>query len=152
MMNAQFPPVFPIFPLAVCLLSLLLFGIGFNSLVRWSNDRGVVPVSFAVVIGVIVTLLVPTLFFVSLKLFFWQFSICMLLCFVASGTPMIWGNVHRHVERSHKAKRLGNHAAKVRDEVVMDLNAAIRKIVAKDAEVVDVVHTLHEVIGSLKSL
>lgn len=144
-----FPPVFP---LLLCLTVLFLFGIGFNALVAWVNYRRAWPVSFSVVIGVSVTVIVPTLFFWKHELAFWQSSVLYFLCFVASGSPMIFGNVQRQTAKSHKTRKLGNHAAQVRDAVVMDLKAEIEKIVRKEAEVAEVVHTLHQAIGSLKSL
>lgn len=142
-----FPPVFPLlFDLAL----LVCFGFGFNALVAWVNRKRAWPVSFSVVIGVAVTLLVPTATFLHTRLAMWQAGLVYLVCFAASGIPMIFGNVQR--QTSHKTRRLGNHAAKVRDSVVMDLSAAIEKIVRKEAEVVEVVHVLHQAIGSLKSL
>lgn len=145
------PPFPPAFPLVSCLLALHLFGWGFNAAVAWVNRRRLFPVSFSVAIGSAVTLLAPMLFFLNYELAFWQSSLIYFLSFTASGIPMIFGNVQRQTN-SHKARRLGNHAAKVRDDVVMDLDAAISKIVRKEAEVVEVVHMLHKVIGSLKSL
>lgn len=147
-MMPQFPPAFP---LVSCLLALHLFGWGFNALVAWVNKRRLYPVSFSVAIGTAVTLLAPTLFFLHYELAFWQSSLIYFLSFTASGIPMIFGNVQRQT-KSHKARRLGNKAAEVRDFAVLDLEAAISKIVRKEAEVVEVVHVLHQVIGSLKSL
>lgn len=147
-MAPQFPPVLP---LISCLLVLALFGLGFNALVAWVNSKRAWPVSFSVAIGVAVTLAVPTVTFLHTSLAMWQAGLVYLACFTASGVPMIAGNVHRQTN-SHKTRRLGNHAAKVRDYAVIDLEAAISKIVKKEAEVVEVVHTLHQVIGSLKSL
>ena len=147
-MVPQFPPVLP---LMVCLLALFLFGWGFNAFVGWVNKRKVWPVSFSVVIGVLVTLLVPTVTFLHESLTMWQAGLVYLACFTASGIPMIAGNVYRQTN-GHKAHRLPNRVLRVREDVVGELNLTIQKIVKKEAEVVDVVHTLHQVIGSLKSL
>jgi len=148
-MMPEFPPAFP---LLLCLAVLLIFGFGFNKLVEWVNSRRAWPVSFSVVIGVAVTIAVPTLFFWNYELHFWQASTVCLFSFIASGSPMIFGNVLRETQKSHKRRRLPTSAMIVRDDVVMELKMTIDKIVEKEAEVVEVVHTLHEVIGSLKSL
>lgn len=151
-MNAQIPPHFPTPLLAICLLVLVLFGIGFNKFTHWIETRRVWPVSLTVAIGVSVTMLVPTVMFLNLQLFFWQSSLVYLISFTASGGPMIWGNVHRHVNRMHKARPLSNRVMRVRDEVVMDLSAMAEEIVQNEAQVAKVVHRIHKNIGSLKSL
>lgn len=144
---------FPLLSLVTMCLVLFVFGLVFNQFVAWANKRRLMPVSMQVVIGVGMTLAVPTAFFLQVEAPFWKAALTYVLAFASSGIPMVYGNVRRHTSKDHKkVRRLGNHAAKVRDEVVMDLKATIVKIVAKEAEVVDVVHTLHQVIGSLKSL
>lgn len=143
-----FPPVFP---LLLCLAVLAMFGIGFNALVAWVNRKRAWPVSFSVVIGVLVTLAAPTVFFWNYEFHFWQAGAVYLASFAASGIPMVYGNVLRQT-KSHKRRRLPTSAIQVRDSVVMELHAMIEKIVKKEAEVADLVHRLHEVIGSLKSL
>lgn len=146
------PEFAPSLPLLICVLFLILFGVGFNFLTKKSQEKRVVPVSVLVVIGVFVTLTVPTIMFLNVELFAWQASLIYACCFMASGIPMIWGNIHRHTKRKHRERRLGRHASQVRDDVVMDLTLMIKKIMEKEADIVDVVHTLHQVIGSLKSL
>jgi hypothetical protein len=148
-MMPTFPPVFP---LLFCLSFLALFGVGFNAFVGWVNKRRIWPVSFSVVIGVAVTLLVPTVVFGSKQLFVWQSALVYLIGFVASGVPMIAGNVLRETNGTHKVRRLGNHATKVRDEVVFDLNAMMDEIVNGGVAVEKVLWRLHQAIGSLKSL
>jgi len=149
-MNTVNPPVFPIFSLTVCVLILVLFGVGFNQFVKWVNVRRLWPVSLSVVFGVVVTIFVPTMMFMNVELLFWQSSSLYALCFAASGVPMIWGNVQR--QTTHKAKRLPRRVMQARDEISMDIELMIGKIVKKEAEVVDVVHTLHEIKGRLKNL
>jgi len=144
------PPFPPVLPLIACLLALFLFGLGFNALVAWVNSKRAWPVSFSVAIGVAVTLAVPTVAFLHQSLTMWQAGLVYLAGFAASGSPMIFGNVRR--QTSHKTRKLGNHAARVRDYVVIDLEVTIQKIVKKEAEVVEVVDVLYKSIGSLKSL
>lgn len=142
-----FPPVFP---LVSCVLALNLFGWGFNALVAWVNRKRAWPVSFSVVIGVLVTLAVPTVTFLNRTLTMWQAGLVFLACFAGSGIPMVFGNVRR--QTSHKTRRLGNHAARVRDDVVMDLNRMADEIVNGGVAVEKVIHRLHQAAGSLKSL
>jgi hypothetical protein len=144
------PPFPPVFPLVSCLLALFLFGWGFNALVAWVNKKRAWPVSFSVAIGVAVTLLVPTAAFLHQSLTMWQAGLVYLASFAASGSPMIFGNVRR--QTSHKTRRLGNHAARVRDDIVMDLNAMMDEIVNGGVAVEKVIYRLHQAIGSLKSL
>lgn len=144
-----FPPVFPLlFDLAL----LVCFGFGFNALVAWVNRKRAWPVSFSVVIGVAVTLLVPTATFLHTRLAMWQAGLVYLVCFAASGIPMIFGNVQRQTNKSHKARRLGNHAARVRDDVVMNIESMMNEIVNGGVAVEKVIHRLHQAVGSLKSL
>ena len=147
---SEFPPYPPQFPM-VFLLELL-FGIGFNKLVEWAHHNRLWHVSTSVSIGVAVTLIIPILLMGSTQVALWQSAIMYFTFFAASGTPMIWGSTVRTVDKMHKRRRLPNFVMKVRDEVVMDMNAMADKIVAKNAEVAEVVHELHKWIGSLKSL
>ena len=146
------PPFPPVLPLVACVLFLNLFGWGFNALVAWVNQKRAWPVSFSVVIGVLVTLAVPTVTFLNRTMTMWQAGLVYLVCFAASGVPMVVGNVHRQTSKSHKTRRLGNHAAQVRDDVVMNIESMMNEIVNGGVAVEKVIHRLHQAAGSLKSL
>ncbi len=87
--------------LAAVLLGLLLFGIGYNWFVtrleQEGHDRGYT--SLLVVAGVMATLAG------ALVIVGWQAVMVVALCFIASGLPMIWGSIVRHVrERAAEAR------------------------------------------------
>ena len=77
------------------LFGLAAFGYGYN---RWvalvtaaGQDQGYL--SFIVALGVAVTV-----FGFALAVWSWQVGLLLLICFIASGTPMILGSVGRYVQ------------------------------------------------------
>jgi Kef-type K+ transport system membrane component KefB len=147
-------------PLEIALIALveLLFGFGYNVLVGWLFRNRLMHVSISVVIGVAVTLLIPALVWFDLTMPFWQSGLLLVLCFAASGTPMIVGSMQRTVKDGKRRRKIGNTAGRIRDEIVMDLNALAQDIAekSKDSTVMqdlpDFVNRIHGLIGSLKTL
>jgi len=113
-MNADIIPT----EIAVVILTELLFGFGYNQLVAYWTKHNLMHVSWAVVIGVAATLLIPALFWFDTNMPFYLTSLLLLACFAASGTPMIAGSMHRTVQEKENKKRrpLGNAAMRIRDE------------------------------------
>lgn len=146
--------MFPLnIPLAILILILeLLFGIGFNELVKWANKHKMWHVSISVVAGVAMTLLFPAVILMQVHVVFWQSSVFYFVCFTASGVPMIVGSTRQTVKENHHRRPLPNHVMKTRDDVVMEISAMLDEIVNNKVEVVSVVHRLHQVKGRLKSL
>ena len=144
-------PAFPAeFPLV--LLLELLFGFGFNALVDWVQKNNLWHVSLSVVIGVFVTFLIPTIILPQTQMALWQVSVFYFGCFSASGFPMVLGSTRRTVKENHHRRPLPNNAMHVRDDVVMDMNSHIEKIVKNEEEIAMLVHVMHQWIGKLKSL
>lgn len=148
-------------PLEIALIALveLLFGFGYNGLVGLLFRHNLMHVSLSVVIGVAVTLLIPALFWFDYTMPFWQAGLLLLICFTASGTPMIVGSMRRTVKDGKRRRKIGNTAGRVRDEIVMDLNALARDIADMTKQnsltlndLPDIVNRIHGLIGSLKSL
>lgn len=143
------------------LLAELLFGLGYNTLVAYWTKHNLMHVSFAVVIGVVVTLLLPAASWFDREMPFWLSGILLMLCFTASGLPMIVGSMRRTVREKDNKKRRPwpNEAKKIRDLVVMELSSMAHEIAdrAKADELTvrdlpDYVNRLHGVIGTLKSV
>jgi hypothetical protein len=139
----------------------VLYGFSYNQIVAYWMKHRLMHVSWAVVIGVTGTLLIPALFWFDHSMPFWQTGFLLLVCFAASGTPMIIGSMTRTVQEKDNKKRrpLGNSAMRIRDEVVMELNVLAADIAecskAKTISLQDLpdyVHRLHRQIGSLKTL
>lgn len=154
-MNADLIPT----EIALVLLVELLFGIGYNALVALAFRHRLLHVSISVVIGVLGTLLFPALAWFDLSMPFWRSGLLLLACFAASGTPMVLGSMRRTMQKDDKKRRkIGNTAGRVRDEVVMDLNALARDIAEKSKDntvmqdLPDYVNRIHRLIGSLKTL
>ncbi|GAP10587.1 hypothetical protein BECAL_01760 [Bellilinea caldifistulae] len=82
------------------LLGLLLFGIGYNSLVAWLERRGYTEgfLSLIVAFGVAMTL-------AGVAILSIHAALLTLLAFVATGTPMIVGSIVRYLRRRDEAKR-----------------------------------------------
>jgi ACR3 family arsenite efflux pump ArsB len=82
-------------------LGLFLFGIAYNAFVAWLEraalDRGYTAI--LVVVGTLVTLGGYAL------LAGWEQALTVLLCFVASGTPMIAGSIWRYVTRRQQEEK-----------------------------------------------
>lgn len=140
------------FEIPLLFLLELLFGIGFNQLVAWVNRHNLWHVSISVVLGVAGTLLIPMIFLAQIELMFWQVALIYFLCFAASGLPMVFGSTRRTVKESHHRRPLPNNAMRVRDDVVMDINVTIEKVVKNEVEIASLVHWMHKWIGALKSM
>lgn len=88
----------------VCTL-LFLFGVGYNHLVMYLErkhyDEGYT--ALLVVVGVAITL-------IGVAILFWQAAVITLLCFAASGLPMIVGSAWRHVQLREKAQKAAINA------------------------------------------
>jgi predicted PurR-regulated permease PerM len=91
---------------------LLAFGIFYNRFVAWleryGHDRGYM--AFIVVAGVAVTgtgavIIQAALTDLATAL---AFGAILLACFIASGLPMIWGSVTRHVQHRQRDERAAN--------------------------------------------
>jgi len=145
--------------IASVLLGELLFGVAFDSLVTYALKHKLLHVSIAVVIGVAITLLIPALAWFRYEMPFYQAGILLVLCFSASGLPMVIGSMSRTVKNHKKRQSLGRSASLIRDEAVMEVNTIINDVTAKaqkkELDVNDLVvfiGKLHSLIGMLKSL
>ena len=143
------------------LLMELLFGLGYNGLVAYWMKNRLMHVSATVAIGVTGTLLIPAASWFDREMPFWFSGILLMLCFTASGTPMIVGSMRRTVqEKDNKKRRPWPTAAmRVRDDVVMELASMAHEIAEKAKlgkltvqDLPDYVNRLHGVIGTLKSV
>jgi hypothetical protein len=84
------------------LSALVLFGIIYNGWIaeQGRNGKAEGMTSLHVAVGAGATLF-------GLAILWWQAAIVALLCFCASGAPMIYGSINRHLElRSHYQKEL----------------------------------------------
>lgn len=144
-MNPHVPPLIPLY------IAQTLFGVVYAMLIHWLavNEYLQGSTAYSVVVGDAVTLLIQWIFFPHS----WE-PLVTFGSFVFSGTPMIVSYLFRHQQRvqSHKRRPLPNNAMRIRDEAVMDISSMINRIVEKKAEVVDVVHELHQLNGKLKSM
>lgn len=158
----QTSPAFPAgFPteLTAVLLGLTLFGIGYNRLIAYAHHHALWHVSVSVALGVAVTLLVPAVVWWRLSLAFWQSGLVLVLCFTASGVPMMIGSARRTIKARHERRPWPNAALKARDDVVMELSALADEIAEKTKsetlkvqDMADYVHRLHQMKGTLKSV
>jgi hypothetical protein len=154
----MFPQVSPT-SIAAVLLAESLFGVGYNLLVDWAHENRIWHVSVSVVIGVAVTVLIPTAAWYRADMPFWMAGALFLACFGSSGIWMVIGSTRRSVAKSHKRQGLPRSAAKTRDVIVMDVSALAGEIAdrAKAGKLVagdlpHYVHQLHQVVGALKSM
>ena len=80
--------------LIAVLFGLAAFGYGYNNWVATvtekGQDRGYL--SFIVALGVAITGIGFTL-----AVGMWELGLLFLICFIASGTPMILGSIHRYI-------------------------------------------------------
>lgn len=86
----------------ICLL--ILFGIGYNHFEEWAERRGYTEgyLSLVVALGVLGTL-------IALAILSWQSALLALICFIASGTPMIIGSIIRYLKlREAAIERMKN--------------------------------------------
>jgi hypothetical protein len=154
MYPAYSTPDNPAFPLLIPIVILveLLFGLGFNVLVDWAHQHKIWHVSVSVSLGVAGTLIIATLGFWRFALPFWAAMLILTACFVASGLPMVIGSTRRAIKTSHQRRPLPNAAMRIRDDLVMDVNAKIEQIIAKQMDIAELVHVMHKWIGALKSM
>lgn len=147
-------------PLEIVLVALVefLFGLGYNALVVWAFRHRLMHVSLSVVIGVAVTLLIPTVVWFDHPMPFWQCGGLLLICFAASGTPMIVGSTRRTVNNKRR-RPWPNSALRAKEDAVMELSAMAHEIAGKAKanqltlqDLPDYVNRLHGVIGILKSV
>lgn len=75
---------------------LFMFGIAYNALVGWIGERKEGYTSLLVVGGVLITLL-------GAAIVSWQAALWIVLCFSASGIPMIIGDILRYIHKREKA-------------------------------------------------
>lgn len=73
--------------------AMLLFGVGYNTLVAWLERKRYVEgyLSLVVALGVAVTL-------AGVAVISWQAALLTLVMFIASGTPMIAGSILRYIQ------------------------------------------------------
>lgn len=78
---------------------LVLFGIGYNAFVAWAERKGYTEgyLSLVVALGVAVTL-------AGVAVLSIEAALITLICFVASGTPMIVGSIWRYLRRRDEAR------------------------------------------------
>ncbi len=161
-MNPDTIPLFAdIKPTVIALVLLLefLFGLGYNIGVAYLMKHHLMHVSWTVVLGVTGTLLIPSAFWFDHSFLFWQTGILLMGCFTASGIPMIVGSTKRSVREQKKRRPIGNAAARIRDDAVMEVTTIIQDIVqrskARQLDLNDLIifmDRLHSVIGMLKSI
>lgn len=144
------PPVSPTAILAVLLLEAL-FGIGFNRLVAWAHEHEVWHSWLSVIMGVAISLAIPTAWWWNVPLAFWQAMLLTLGCLAVSGLPMVVGSQWRTAV-GHQRREWPNAARQARDEAVMDLRMLAAHVANKAKSDAQVVDALHVVIGSLTSI
>lgn len=145
----------------IVLLVEFLFGLGYNALVAWAHKHNLMHVSLSVVIGVTGTLVIPAVTWFETETPFWFSGILLMLCFTASGVPMIVGSMRRTVKQkdSKKPHAWPTKAQHAREDAVMELSAMAHEIAEKAkqstltvSDLPDYVNRLHIVIGTLKSV
>ena len=82
--------------IASLLFGLVMFGLAYNGLVQALGERKEGYTGLLVVGGVLVTLL-------AVAILAWQIALLMLVAFAASGTPMLIGDIGRHIWRRDQA-------------------------------------------------
>lgn len=80
--------------------ALVAFGIGYNAFVAWAERKGYTEgyLSLMVALGVAVTL-------TGAAILDWRAAMLVLVCFAASGTPMIIGSIWRYLRLRASARR-----------------------------------------------
>jgi len=153
------PLAFPAFPLVI--LVELLFGLGYNRLAAWLQKHSLMHVSYQVVAGVAGTLLIAGVGLAQETMPFWQAAALLLVCFGASGAPMIIGSNLRSVEskETHKARPWPTRALQARDDAIIDLTTLANEIAAsakaRKLSIEDFpgyINRIYQVIGTLKSV
>ena len=81
-------------------LGLVLFGVFYNTLVAWLEEKAYIEgfVSLSVAAGVAVTL-------AGVALISWPAALLVLVCFVASGLPMIVGSIVRYIQQRANSQK-----------------------------------------------
>lgn len=147
--------------IALVLLLEIVCGLGYNALIAWAHEHRLWHVSISVAVGVMGTLLIPSLAWFNVQMHLWQAGILLAACFTASGIPMMAGSLRRKTaERDQKKRRpLGNAAIRIRDEAVMELSAIAHEIAEQVREdrltirdLPALINRLHGLIGMLKSV
>ena len=79
---------------------LALVGAGYNQLVGVAERRGWMEgvTSLAVALGALITL-------IGAAVICWQAALIVLVCFVASGLPMIFGSIYRYIRAREQGRR-----------------------------------------------
>lgn len=78
------------------LAGLFFFGLAYNALMHYLDGKKDGYTAFLVVAGVLITL-------GGAALISWQAAVLCLVCFVASGIPMIVGDIYRAIKRREQA-------------------------------------------------
>ncbi len=164
MNSAGFPPFPPLMEIALVVLAEFVFGLGYNTLVALAGRRYPAAyrlmVSLSVALGVATTLVLPAVFWWGRTQATWQWAAIFLLCFAGSGLPMIGGSLKRNMAGdSHRRREWPTAARRARDEAVMELSALAEEVHEKArtddlkaTTLISLVHRLHQVIGTLKSV
>jgi NhaP-type Na+/H+ or K+/H+ antiporter len=92
--------------LAVVFLVLLLFGVSYNILVQYFQKRTHHYTAEFVVGGCLVTVL-GSGFIIG-----WDNALIVVICFIASGTPMIVGSMMAHAQDEQEAKKVARDELK----------------------------------------
>ncbi len=144
----QFTEVSPLLSLYI---AQFLFGCLYAWLIHWLsvNEYLEGSTAYSVVVGDAATMFIQWLFLPVT----WH-PMVTFGSFVCSGTPMIVTYLFRHEQKvlSHKRRPWPTAALKARDEAIMELAKMAYEIVDEKASVASVVHRLHIVIGTLKSV
>jgi hypothetical protein len=122
--------------------------------VEWAR----IPSAYAVIGGCAVTIGIGSAAWMNLELAGWQWAALMLACFAGSGIPMTAGFMHRE-RKSHKRMQISGAAARIREQVVMELDWLASAIATQSkskalttADLPEYVHRLHQAIGLLKGM
>lgn len=147
--------IFPIVNLLV--LVQLLFGIGYDQLVKYAHTHRLWHVAVSVGIGVGVVCVIYAAFMFDKALPGWMDVLILFVCFLASGVPMATDSMRRDVKDKKKKRPLGKYGAKIRDEVAMELTKMANEIseqIKEDKLTVrdlpDLVNRLHHMKSILK--
>ncbi|MCK4826166.1 hypothetical protein KA005_61045 [bacterium] len=99
--------------LGTILFALFWFGCAFNAFVDFLRDRSDGYLSMLVAVGVGITL-------IGVAIISWQAAVLVLVCFTASGIPMIIGEIARSISKREKALRIQRLIAEVEAKDIID--------------------------------
>lgn len=85
--------------IVILLFALFMFGWAFNALVGWLDERKDGYTSLLVAAGVLITL-------GGVAMIDWRAAVLCLICFTASGGPMILGDIGRAIRKREAAMRM----------------------------------------------